>query len=611
MTSKLTQFFGAAAVIAIAVVFILQFQPASQTQLAGSQGSKCAIEVQGDCISSAQWTASYRLIAQRVAPGADSERLRSMGLYRRTSDGLVERWLLNKDAARLGITVSDDDLTASLVKGRAYVSLPAQEGMPQALIVPMGVENRQTKKFDRKLYEREVRMRTQLSEQEFREHQRRELIAERMRDIIRARAHVSEPEAYSFYAREKSTSVVGYIKLDARFYEDLVADMAPGAIATWADKNKELIDKTFEGRKSQYMPECRVAREIYTGHDGTDESKAEAKKKAEGALERLKKDEPFDVVALSESEAEDSKVKGGEIGCVGKDSRLPKPVEEALFKMEAGKTSDVIETEGGYFVLRLDKIAKEAEAEKIGRQLVTRELYLKHESDRLAVEAAKQIHAAVRGGKTLDDALKTHLDELKAAKQADGGKDKKKGDKKAAAKPAGDKDKDGDKAKKATDGEKKDDEKKDDEKKADDPSAGKLSFDNHPHRPVVEASLPFAAGGSPITGVAPGQDVAKLAFELEKPGDLVGDVVPLERGYAVIQLKEKTPVSKEQWEKDREGFMSGMRARKELDALIQYTKRLRAASEKEIKVLPDFATEPKPKKEDGTTPVEDDLLAPE
>jgi peptidyl-prolyl cis-trans isomerase D len=606
VSSKLTQFFGAFAVIAIAVVFILQFQPASQSQVAQTSGSKCAIEIQGDCISSAQWTASYRLIIQRVAPGADQDRLRSMGLYRRTSDGIVERWLLNKDAERLGITVSDDDLTASLAKGRAYVSLPAQEGLPQALVVPMNVENRQTKKFDRKAYEREVRTRTQLSEQEFREHQRRELIAERMRDLIRSRAHVSEPEAFAFYSREKSTSVVSYVKLDGRFYEDLVADRAQKAIDAWAQKNTELVEKSWEGRKAQFLPECRVSREVYLGHDGTDESKAEARKKADAALARLKKDESFEEVARSVSEAEDSKAKGGEMGCVGKDARLPKPVEEALFKLEEGKTSDVIETEGGYFIVRVEKIAKEAEAEKLGRAEVTRELYLKHEADRLSVEAAKQIHAAVRGGKTLDDALKAHLDELKAANQGDGGNDKnkKKGDKKAAGdKKAGD-----DKKAAAAKVEKTDDDKP---KEGEASAPGVISFDNHPNRPVVETSLPFNMGGTPITGVASGQDVAKLAFELEKPGDVMGDVVPLERGYAVVQLKEKTPVSKEQWEKDRDGFLSGMRARKELDALINYMKRLRTAAEKEIKVKPEFQAEPKVKTDGEGSPLEEDPLGGE
>jgi peptidyl-prolyl cis-trans isomerase D len=592
--SKLTQFFGAVIVVLIALVFILQFQPAAQTKLVAAGGNTCAIEIEGDCITKAHWTAGYRLLVRRLAPGADADRLRGLGLYRRATDGLVERWLLNKDAQRLGLTVSDDDLTASLGSGRAYASLPAQEGLPTALIVPLNVENRQTKKFDSKAYEREVRVLTQLSPPEFREFQRQEILAERMRDLIRARAHVSESEAFNFYSREKSTAVVGYIKLDARFYADMVADTSQKAIDAWTEKNKELVDKTWDTRKSSYLPECRVTREIYVDHEGTDEAKAEAKKKLDAALERVKQGESFADVARSVSEAE-SKASGGELGCVGKDSTLPKPVEEAIFALEKDKVSDAIETDGGYFLVKVEAIAKDAEAEKVGRRLVTRELYLKHEGDRLAAEAAKQLHAAVRGGKSLDDALKAHTDEITANKQA-GSKDKKKGDKKEAGKKAD--------AKK--DGEKDGVEKKDDEKK-DDAAAAEVTIETHPNRPIVEASLPFNVSGSPITGVAPGQDVAKLAFQLEKAGDVLGDVVPLERGYAVIQLKEKTPVAKEQWEKDRDGYITGMRTRKELDALINYVKKLRQTSEKEIKIKPEYATEPKPTKEGETAPMEDPL----
>lgn len=588
--SKLTQLLGAAVVIMIALVFILQFQPATPTQAGGQSGSACAIEIEGDCITTAHWTSAYRLLARRLAPGADADRLRAERFRPRTTNGLIERWLLNKDAKRLGITVSDEELTESLGKGRAYASLPAAEGLPTALIVPLNVENRQTKKFDSKQYEREVRVMTQLSPPEFRDFQRQELIAERMRDLIRSRAIVTEPEAYAFYARDKTTSVVSYVKLDARFYADLVADKDQKAIDAWAEKNKELVDKTWDGRKAQFMPECRVTREIVAPHDGTDESKVAARKKLDEALERLKKDESFADVAKSVSESEETKASGGELGCVGKESNLPKPVEEKIFALEADKTSDVIETESAFYVVKVETIAKDAEAEKIGRRLVTRELYLKHEGDRLAVESAKQIHAAVRGGKSMDDALKAHLDELTANQQT-GSKDKKKGDKdkKEAAKK---------------DAEKKDGDKVEGDKAAE--AAPASPFDTHPSRPVVETSLPFNTTGSPITGVASGQDVAKMAFELEKAGDVVGDVVPLERGYAVIQLKERTPVSKEQWEKDREGFMTGMRTRKELDALINYLKRLRGAAEKEIKVKSEFLTEQAPKEGEGA-PGEDPL----
>ncbi len=72
---------------------------------------------------------------------------------------------------------------------------------------------------------------------------------------------------------------------------------------------------------------------------------------------------------------------------------------------EGGRCVGPIETEDGFHVIKLEQIAKDAEAEKIGRQETARDLYIAHESERLAAEAAKQVLAAAAGGKSLEDAL--------------------------------------------------------------------------------------------------------------------------------------------------------------------------------------------------------------
>lgn len=579
--NKITQFFGAAAVIIIALVFVLQFRPASQ-QAVTSKGPDCAAEIQGDCVPATHFTASYRLIGR----GIDAEQARAMGLRRRTTEGLVERWLLNEDAKRLGISVSEEDITEELASGRAHVSLPASEGPPnnltENLVRFLNVRNRQTKKFDKKQYERDVRVVTQLSPTEFREHQKKELVAARMRNIIRSRAHVGEAEAFALYSREKSTSTLSYVKLDARFYQDIVIDASAKAVDAWAASNKEEVDKVWESRKAQYTPECRVAREIFVRipEEGSDEQKAEAGKAIQTALERLNKGEDFAEVAKTVSQTEETAKKGGELGCVGKGLH-PKPFDDALFGLEAGKTSGIVETEGGFYIVKLESIAKDAEAEKLGRRQAAREIYLKHEGERLTAEGAKEILAAARGGKSLEDALKAHLDAVVPKPKEDKKADDKKagaGDKKAAGNKKAD-----DKKVEGTDGEKE--------------KAG-VTAENHPFRPVVQTSLPFNAGGDPISDVKPGQDVAKVAFGLEKAGDVPNDIVPLTNGYAVIQLKEKTPVAKEQWEKDREAFLQTLRTNKEHDVLISYIKRLRSKFT-EIKIDQQFLTEPKPKPGEG------------
>jgi peptidyl-prolyl cis-trans isomerase D len=503
-------------------------------------------------------------------------------------EGLVDRFVLAEDAKRLGITVSDEDITRELANGRAHVSLPAEHmaqlayplGLGEDLVRYIPVKNHTTKKFDPKVYEKEVRGISKMSPSDFRDFQREEILAQRMRDIVRERVHVGEGEAFDQFAREKSTATVGYVKLDRRFYVETVIDTSPKAVDAWSEKNKDEVTKVFDSRKSHFLPECRVLRHILAKVDQNaidpEDAKAKAKKRIEEAQDRLKKGEDFADVARDMSD-DPTSARGGELGCVQK-GKMVKPFEDAAFALEPGKVSAPVESEFGYHLIKVDQIAKDADAEKVGRAQTALELYVSQESERLAAEGAKEILAAVRGGKTLDDALATYLAEIapKAkAEKSDKKDEKKKGDK------------------------------NDDKKKADDAHT-KVTFENHPDRPRVDTSLPFTAAGDPISGIRPGTSAASIAFALEKPGDVPNDIVPLESGYAVLQLKEKTPATKEQWEKDREFYMSAMRNAKQQDALVGYITRLRGNLE--VKPNGAIVNEPKVKDEDkgGPPPGEDE-----
>ncbi|WP_437491249.1 peptidylprolyl isomerase [Sorangium sp. So ce1014] len=585
--NRLSQIFGAAIVIAIAVVFIVQFRPS--TGPVQSTASSCVVEVRGSCISSVDFNASRNLLAMRAV---DENRLRAMGYRRLTAEGLYERWLLNEDAERLGISVSDDELTAELVAGRVRVSLPADKirqvgyalNLREDLIRYLDVRNRQTKKFDSKQYEKQIRNITKMSPTDFRETQRKELVAARMRDLIRARVRVGDSEAFEQFSREKSTRTLSYVRFDRRFYSDLIVDTSEKAIQAWADANKEELDKTWEGRKAHYLPECRVARDLMVevqpaeAEQGPEAGKAAAKARIEAAVQRLKKGESFADVARSASD-DPSAARGGDLGCVTK-GRLSKPVEDKLFEMKAGEVSDLIETEDGFHVIKLEQIAKDADAERIGRLETARDLYIAHESERLAAEAAKQVLAAAAGGKSLEDALAAYLAQLAPAKDKAGAAA---GAQPAAAKQDGNKDEGAKDSGQA------------------EPGAARPPYTtaNHPNRPTVEASLPFNVSGSPITDARDSTEAARIAFQLDKPGDLPKDIVALENGYAVIQLKEKTSASQEQWDKDREFYTAAMRAAKQNDALIGYMRRLKSTIGSEVKYDQGLLKESRPA-EDGS-----------
>ena len=586
---------GGLFIILVAVVFIVQFRPASGGPQAGGAGPTCAIEIHGNCISTTHFLAAYRLAAGPF----DQAATKKMGLRRLVTDGLIERWILNEDAKRLGITVSEDEITKELVKGRAYVSLPAdkEREMGAALMLlgqrqwsvewstpfrPMPVKSSKTKQFEVKAYDKAVKTMTKLSQDDFREFQRQEIIANRMRDLIRSRAHVADAEAYAEYSRMKATTTVSYVKLDASFYADLVVDQSDKAIEEWASKNQEPINKQWEAKKAQYEGECRVSRHILAkfSEDSSEEDKAKAKKRIDKALELVNKGEDFAAVAKRFSQ-DSSAAHGGELGCVPK-KQMVEPFEKGLFALDEGKVSPLVTSQFGYHLIKLDKIVKPEGVEKAIKAQIARELYLQAQADAQAAAAAKSIQAAVKGGKSLEDALKTHLEELAAKQPQD---DKKKDEKKADAKD-----------------EKKADAK--DEKKAEEEiEENKIpTIDTHPDRPIVQASAPFNASGNPIPEAKSTVDLVKQAFQLQKPGDLLNDIVPLRDGYAVVTLKEKTPVKKEDWEKDRAQLLEQMRAAKQAEALAFYILRARSKIEGESPIKKNDSVTNEPPEEKGQEP---------
>ncbi len=192
--NKLSSVLGAAAVIAIIVVFIIQFQAASPNRAQSNNGPRCVYEVSGSCIERSRFDAARRII------GASSGRQRSPGFSRKVADGLLEAWLLDQDAKRLGIAVGDDEVTAEIAAGRAHVSIPAadvhalgyQYQLGEDLVRQLPVKSPKTKKFDAKYAEKQIRTYSGMSPSEFRDYQRSEMLAARMRELVKDRVLIRE-----------------------------------------------------------------------------------------------------------------------------------------------------------------------------------------------------------------------------------------------------------------------------------------------------------------------------------------------------------------------------------------------------------------------------------
>ena len=540
-------------IVATVVVFVVQFRPGAQGAT-GSIRQECAVVIRGRCVDPKEYTAELML----VAPGRmiEASQIRALGIRKFVQEGLIERTLLVQDAERLGITVSEGELDNELVAGRAHVSLPVEHARMLGYTLRLGpdlirllpVTSPDNKAFDYKVYDRVVRQFTNRSPTEFKAMQREEVLAARMRDLVRARVRVGDDEAFTTYQREKSSATIRFASFRRNWFAKHALDLSPAAVDAWAKNHQEEVDRVFETRKSQYVPECRSARHILVKlPDGaTDDQKETAKQRITTALERVKKGEDFAKVAREESD-DGSAAEGGDLGCFQR-GRMVKPFEDAAYSMNPGQISDLVTTQYGFHVIKLDKIYQGDEAEAFGRRETAKSLMVTVEGETLAAEAAKKVLAAVKGGAKFDQAIAEAL-----PPPAKGKAEKDKG------------------------------------KKAEDAS-GKDSTDSD--RPRVEISAPFNSSSDPISGASAGQGVAQIAFRLEKDGDVPDDLVKLDDGYAVMQLKEKSAASREQFESERETFVAAMLAAKQADALNGYVMRLRDAAKSEIKINEAYGKSP-------------------
>ncbi|MBF0330071.1 MAG: peptidylprolyl isomerase [Nitrospirae bacterium] len=107
------------------------------------------------------------------------------------------------------------------------------------------------------------------------------------------------------------------------------------------------------------QPEAVRLRHIYVQVDPSQQDAyKKAKDKIEEALAKIKAGEDFGKIAYEYS-SDMSRVKGGDVGFLHK-GMIPVPeMEKVAFSLEIGKMSDIMETEMGYHIIRLEEKSHE------------------------------------------------------------------------------------------------------------------------------------------------------------------------------------------------------------------------------------------------------------
>jgi len=505
-----TQILMGGVVLAIIAAFVLGGQFGS---VGGSE--RCAVKLDSYCVDLKEFNASYGLAvrASGLELSADGAReVKGMIL-----NGFAERLLLQADAHRLGLSISEEDLDAQLMEGRARLSLPAEHETQLAaqlrLCIPEGpacaagtvgmriLPVKDDGNFNPDLYRRVVRNFAGRGTKQFKEMQHQEYVAARMRDLVRSRARVSEKEAFLLWERERSQAVMRTVQTRADWMARYVLNLSNSDVDEWAMNNKAAVDSELARAKDDFKAECPIVSEIFVrfAPDASDDEKAQKRTEIEEAERRLKAGEEFAKLARELSDSDTAPL-GGAIGCLGEHyGPGAQELLQAVGKLKLGKVSPVVESVRGFHLLEYHEPLVASQAETTARQYIARKLATDAKAKELAEQFAKDL---IVGSKTADS-LKTATDELVKSYLQRG------------------------------------------------PLAGKdvLPGEGDDNRPKVEISAPFNILQNPIRTAAQG-DVASIAFNL-KPEQVYDKPIGTYDGAAVIQLKSKEPAKREEFEKDK------------------------------------------------------------
>jgi peptidyl-prolyl cis-trans isomerase D len=312
-------------------------------------------------------------------------------------DSLVDRRVIATAAVRSKLTVSDEQLREMITNMQPFqvdgkFSKASYEALLQAQnLTPAGFESKlrydlALSQLNRALAGSAIQSRAvterliALGEQQ-REVQESVIAA----DAFMGKVSATEAAMKTYYeANQNQFRTPDLVKAE---YLVLAADQL-GALDPVTE---EEVKAAYAARSSQYRQEeqRRVSHILIpAAADAKPAEKEAAKKKAEALLAELRKiPGRFAELAKQNSQDPGSAEKGGDLGIVTA-GMMVKPFEEAAFKLKNGETSDVVETEFGYHIIRVTEIqAAQVKPLETVRAELTKELAKQKGTKRFAESA--------------------------------------------------------------------------------------------------------------------------------------------------------------------------------------------------------------------------------
>lgn len=510
----------------LTIVFASQFGGMQSQGCAG--GVRPAVEVDGESFTDGDFYAVMRLGFSRM----ETDQLRAANAREFTANGIVERTLLAHEAKRLGFEVTPEQaLTQLLRRGEIYNTLSVDApGYVRVSPMPFNVRG-EDGSVDRERLEILVQnLRRTVGE--FGEWQAEEILAERMRDVVRSSVTVSPDEVWDQWVREQEKATIRYVRFSASYYGDRLSPTTAELDAFIASHAQQVTDE-YAANRSQYQDleeQVRARHILIKVEAGADEAtKTAARARAQSLLARARAADSRGFAELARTNSQDtgSARKGGDLGWNPR-GRMVAAFDEAQFGLQAGQTSAVIETEFGFHIIRVEGRRQGNVPEQEAKRDIAERLYRSEQGAAEARRAADALLARLRSGATLD-AIATELNPPVAE--------------------------------------------------------GQPTPERDPNAPDVRTSDEFGPNDSPISGLTDGAAVARAAFALTMDNPLVAEPVVAAGDAVVFRLETIQHATREGLTaEERTRVIEGLRMTKEAEAVELYVRSLRGRAERGGKV---------------------------
>jgi peptidyl-prolyl cis-trans isomerase D len=387
----------------LSAVFVLEFGGPQSEGCAQRDRITYAARVHGTVITTGDFEAAYALGNFSQYP---LETQRTMRLREVVLNGLVERSLLARQARDMGFDVSEEEVWRRLAEdGTAYLTLgvDAPATLPQG-DVPIPVRDEKGR-FDPETTKRFIQYYLRRNVGEFAQGQVEEMLAERVRDVVRSTVSVSPQEVWDAYQRDNDRVRMAYVRFAPAHFRATL-EPTDAELATWMKANAERLQREYQANKHRYTDlEKQVrARHILVKVDvDADEAAREAARaKADALRARAAGGADFATLARAESDDPGSAVKGGDLGWNPR-GRMVEQFDAAQFSLTPGQVSEVVETQYGYHIIRVDGVREGDVPEEEAKQELADRLYREERAESLAREAATSALSKLKVGTSLED----------------------------------------------------------------------------------------------------------------------------------------------------------------------------------------------------------------